>query len=88
MHPGAGPAYDPDIGKGEEYELRAPDAVPLYDHTVDIKVIDWRCDCFVERGFGLVEAGVLAQRRDIDRAHVERLLDEGATHREVLDLVL
>jgi hypothetical protein len=73
---------------GEEYELRPPDALPLYDALVDAKVLDWRVDCFMGRGFSLLDARVLAQRRAVDRAHVERLLDQGATHDQVRETVL
>lgn len=62
-------------------------AVPLYSPS-DVKIVDWRMDCFVERGFHTAYAAALAARRDVDRALVERLLDEGATHEQVLDIVL
>lgn len=85
MHPGAGAVYATD---GDWYELRAPTDFPTYDPAVDTKVIDWRMDAFVARGFGLLKARCLAVRRDIDRAQVERMLDQGATHAQVLEALL
>jgi hypothetical protein len=61
---------------------------PLYDTEHDEKIVDWRCDCFVDRGFLVIQATALAVRRDIDRVLVERLLDQGATHAEVMEIVL
>lgn len=77
-----------DLGQGEEYELRAPSDRPTYDYRVDAKIIGWRAECFEARGFGPAVAALLAMRRDVDRVQVERLLDQGATHRQVYDLVL
>lgn len=75
-----------DLGKGEEYELRSPD-VSLYDLHVDAKTVGWRAECFEGRGFSPGAAMMLALRRDVDRAHVERLLDQGATHLQVMELL-
>lgn len=75
------------IGEGEEYELR-PASTRLYSIDVDIKVVGWRVECFEARGMSHVQAMALAIRRDVDRAHVERLLDEGATVEQVMELVL
>jgi hypothetical protein len=80
------PPGSDELGQGEEYELRAAD-VRLYDPDADVKIVDWRTDCFVECGFKLGRATVLALRRDVDRQYVERLLKEGATHDEVWDIV-
>lgn len=87
MHPGAGPTYDPDIGRGEWYELR-PAGDRLYSMASDMRVIGWRVECFEAKGFDHVDALALALRRDVDRVEVERLVDDGATHRQVMDLVL
>jgi len=79
---------DREMGLGETYEMRPPALERLYVMAVDMKVIGWRVECFEGRGFDHADALALALRRDVDREEVERLLDRGAKHAEVLDLVL
>lgn len=76
-----------ELGRGEEYELRTP-AANLYDAENDAKIVGWRVECFEWMGFFHEHALAFAFRRDVDRAHVERLLNAGATHAQVVGLVL
>lgn len=78
---------DRDLGQGEEYELRTePDR--LYDLEHDAKIIDWRVQCFLELGFDVLYAGVLAVRRDVDREEVERLIAAGANPELAVQILL
>lgn len=78
---------DRDLGQGEEYELRT-DPDRLYDLEHDAKIIDWRVMCFLELGFDVLNAGVLAVRRDVDREEVERLINGGATPEQATEILL
>ena len=75
------------LGEGEEYELRAP-GERLYMMATDMRVIGWRVECFEARGFEHLDALALALRRDIGREEVDRLRDEGATPKQVMDILL
>lgn len=65
-------------------------SAPLYNPAGDIdgKIVDWRLLCFIRYGFGRIVASRLAIRRDVDRENVARLLERGATHTQVEDIVL
>lgn len=80
----------PNLGEGDEYELRAYDGPPLYnvDEPREAAVIGWRAECFEALGFVQYLALVLAQRRDVDREQVQRLIGAGATPAQVADIVL
>lgn len=77
----------PRLGQGEEYELKASDDVRLYDLEHDAKIIDWRVESFLALGFDVLNAAVLAVRRDIDREEVERLIKAGGSP-ETVTLIL
>lgn len=67
--------------------VHVPDVPPLYDPKADEGIVFWRAGVFMERGFDFLDALALAVRRDVDRQHVEDLLDRGATHAQVRELV-
>lgn len=77
-----------ELGQGEEYELQTQDGPPLYDHRVDEGIVFFRIGVFMARGFDWGDAMTMALRRDVDRQRVEDLLDGGATHGQVLGIVL
>lgn len=81
---------DTATGEGEEYVLVRPETARLYDVTErqDHGIVSWRVDCFQGRGFDHADALTMALRRDVDRGEVERLLDRGASHAEVVEIVL
>lgn len=59
----------------------------LYDPVVDTNLVAWRLDSFERLGFDALEASALAVRRDIDREHVQRMLNGGASHAQVMAIV-
>jgi len=79
----------PEVGEGEEYELR-----PVDDLTYDLsdaeqrKIVGWKVDCFERLGFGVVEASAMAVRRDIERERVESMVRKGASLELILEIVL
>jgi len=73
----------PDIGEGEEYELR-PSATRRYEISVDAKIVKWRTECFEALGFAMGQAMLLALRRDVDRSDVERMIKAGAKPEHVM----
>lgn len=75
-------------GEGEEYELRST-ALSMYSlkQPRDRKIIDWRMDCLKAMGFTLEGAATLALRRDVDLHKVQRMLDAGAQHDVVKQIV-
>lgn len=77
----------PEIGQGEEYELR-PNADRVYDVSVDAKIVAWRSECFERLGFGMGDAMTLALRRDVDRVVVENAIKAGNRHEHVMEALL
>jgi hypothetical protein len=59
-----------------------------YDAESDEAVIGWRVECIEGLGFPPGATLRLAARRDIDRAHVERMVRHGATPAQVCRIVL
>jgi len=76
----------PEIGEGDEYELR-PNTPRLYTVAHDAKIVKWRVECFEGLGFGMGQAMKLALRRDVDRADVERWVKNGASHEHVMAIL-
>lgn len=79
----------PPVGEGEEYVLRSPDGPPIYngDEPREAAIVAWRLECFLSLGFRATVAFLLAQRRDVDRAQVERMVGTGASHAQVFLIV-
>lgn len=63
---------------------------PLYDITdpEEGRVVAWRMECFERAGFAQLEASALALRRDVDRAVVERMVEDGAPPELIAEIVL
>lgn len=78
----------PELGEGDEYELRAGD--PLYNvgDPKEAQIVGWRVDCFERLGFAHTAALALAMRRDVDRSQVENLVAKGAAHAQVMGILL
>lgn len=75
-------------GGEEEYKLGNAGQHPTYDPVSDAGVIGWRVECFESYGMGHTDAMLLALRKDIDRAVVERMRAQGATPAQVLGALL
>lgn len=68
----------------------ADEQLPTYspEDGRDAQLVDWRILCFQGLGFTELNAVALAMRRDIDRARVESLLKAGASHIQVMAIVI
>lgn len=80
---------DPEIGEGEEYEMRsAGDPVYNVNDAKERGIVAWRVDCFERLGFRGTAALALAMRRDVDRERVEKLATQGATLQQIVAIFL
>lgn len=79
----------PEVGEGDEYEMRAPDDL-LYnvEDSKEHRIVLWRLDCFERLGFSPTAAAALAVRRDIDRQKVQDMLLAGARPLQVAAILL
>lgn len=71
------------LGQGDEYEVRGDLALVHADE----KTVLWRRKEFVRLGFSMGEAQTLAPRREAELRDIERWLDQGASHAQVLAIV-
>lgn len=71
----------------DEYTVGTVDA-RVYDPTSEIGIVQWRLQCFEADGFAPLGASALALRRDVDREMVGRMLAGGASHTQVLAILL
>lgn len=71
------------LGDGDEYEVRG-DLVLIH---ADPKTVEWRRREFIRLGFSRGEAQTLAPRRDAELRDIERWLEQGCTHAQVLLIV-
>lgn len=77
----------PNLGEGEEYELRQTDT-PVFDVVADSKIVGWRTERLEGVGFTQLTATALAVRRDIDLHSACRMVERGATHEQVARILL
>lgn len=83
------PVKEPELGEGDEYELRPPgDLTYELDDPKQREIVAWRVACFERLGFGPTAASAMAVRRDIDREQVERMVARGARLHHVVAIVL
>lgn len=82
--------YGDDVdGEGDGWVFQMERATELYsmDEEREAKIIAWRATCFERAGLTPFDSTVLALRRDVDRAEVERLADAGASSAQVLAIL-
>jgi hypothetical protein len=59
----------------------------LFDASVDMKIIDWRSHLMVNAGMPVLNARILATRRDVDVHHVVSLLERGCPPHLAMEIV-
>jgi hypothetical protein len=74
---------------GEEYVLLSPTMELYYSNDGEgKKIVSFRAEVFEQYGFARPQAKRMARRRDVDRERVKELLEGGATHSQVLEILL